>query len=716
MGSSLPPINSSLMNSAPPFNPNTEVCLILHSGQSNSEAVAAQAGTYPSSYPNVRGLSAASNLSVSLSDVTWSNWTNSPVNFSLGRQGYAANLTNILHEFNAQWQTAINGGQSLPDLYCVHIPWSGEGIGAASDAYTTNSIYNGSNQGSATSLWNVLARESSIAGTPLSIYDLAYFQQYIVQMAIRNLIKTTGKSVRFLGYVWVQGEQDSKVLVNAQAYQREFGIILNSINSAAGTKVPFYPVMLRSNDGQANGRFLYPSNINAAFSNLVAWQGNGSSVIDPLNTPGAVPITAAQLIAAGVTNGTQAQAYMIAQGQIHNPIIAADYNVSQSATVGNAPPIGGNAGTTQGNVYIYDGATWGVHYSQAALKYMGGFVFSRVTNGFTGPVIIPNLPSTYNQPNVNLFDPQGIASNAGQASANANAASAAAGAVLSASSIPLLIADLFAAQTVAPSVQLALTNATVTNYGTGTASYLTVIRDSVNQRKYASFITWNASGQFSFMKANNAPTDTLYGGLRIRFKGNPTFAALLRVITNGTPANTFQSTGLNYLAIIIGTNVPTAVSATNDFYYTNGFAAGSQASPSNTTTSSGNASSANSAKVTLLSFDPATTTYYVLDSQNVSAALATAITATTNEVDLYYSFNSPAASGTTYGTITVSYALAGSTTQVPIYTYTIPNSTFIGSSFSSGGTVGVMFGLGNRPTSAINQAIRISQIAFNSLE
>ena len=604
------------------FNKNSEVCLIIEAGQSNAESVA-DIGTALPTMSNVFGLARAANLSTSLTDVTWSTFSNGD-SYSLGRL-YGSGKTSIVTEFARKWQEHITAGNTLdlPDLYVVRVPYSGNSIGEVG--------------GTTESRWNVL---NATTGS-LTVEDLAYFTQYVVEIAVNNLVRS-GKSVRLLGNVWVQGEQDSKNSTDATRYQRECAVLLGMLDQAAGCVIPTTFVKLRSNDDKDVGRFLYAAPINTAFEQLATDRGNGSWVLDPYNFSGAVPAPASNK-------------------------------------------------TTQGTLYQADA----VHYTTAAVSEFGRMLFNRVTSdSYRGPAAVPTLKTAA----MNFFDKQGVAA----IKATSDAAKVTADAAVGTAAIK---ASNFLANSSAAVVLPAITQIDVS---TGTTQVLSAIRDATDKKKYFSLPNWSPNGKFKFLQMNGFKTDTLFGGVVVGFRGNSTFGTLLRVVPNATPANTFQSTGLNYLYVGVATN-------STELHYTNAFTAGSGAGTASAA-ADGTSSLANTPKVFVLAFDSlaATASFRVLTTATINTTthpnFGTA--GASSEMEMRYAL----ANESTNGTIKVEYRAIGAATWVTLFSWAIPASNTLGTELLSGGVCGFAFGVGNRGSTTLHAAIRLSSIAPVVLE
>jgi hypothetical protein len=605
------------------YNKTSEVCLIIEAGQSNAESVADIGAALPA-MNNVKGLSRAANLSATLADVAWSTFAAGDT-FSLGRGSYGTGKTSIVTEFARKWQEHITSGNALglPDLYVIRVPWSGNSIGLNADP--TNAR------------WNVLGANTSA----LTVENLAYFTQYIVQMAVNNLV-VSGKAVRMLGIAWVQGEQDSKNQTDANNYQRECALWLDMIDRAANCVVPTTFVKLRSNDDKDAGRFLYASPINAAFDQLSVIRGNGSWVLDPYSYSGAVPAPTANK-------------------------------------------------TTQGTLYQADG----VHYTTAAVQEFGAKLFSRVTiEKYRGVAANPCITT----PAMNAFDKQATA----LTKATADYAKAAVNAAVSTSTIS---ASNFVSSS---STNVVLPAITQIDAGTTAAQVLTATRDATDKKKYFGFSNWISGGRFKFLQLAAMLSDTQFGGLIIRCKGALAFGALLRMTSNATLSNTFQSTGFNYVYVGIGHN-------STDFAYTTAITAGTGAGTSSAA-ADGTSAAANTPKVVIYAFDSlaAAASYRVLSVSTINTTTHPNFVSAgpASEIEVQYALENIGANGT----IAVKYRAVGTTAWTTLYSYAIPAPNTLGSELANGGPGGLAFGIGTRNTPALMNLVKVSAITPVVLE
>ncbi len=200
-------------------------------GQSNAHAHAThlpEAEIIREPLRNVYGLSRDFNQAYDLSDVTWSGFTTAGMN--LGEtQDDTCCLANL---FAAKWQSAIDSGAALPDLYVIQISIGAQGI-AQFEVHGWN-------------MWCPFREPRLKAGRlgecDISLYPLA---TEILSLATMNLI-LEGKNPRVIGLHWNQWETEadtgSKALNEAKAnYENLFWGFFTALGSdKIGTNIPLY--------------------------------------------------------------------------------------------------------------------------------------------------------------------------------------------------------------------------------------------------------------------------------------------------------------------------------------------------------------------------------------------------------------------------------------------------------------------------------------------
>ncbi|WP_133646899.1 hypothetical protein [Paraburkholderia flava] len=167
--------------------------------------------------------------------VTWVNWSDSTsADMNLGYYGGSGNAANFAAY---AWQSAINAGERLPDLYIIHIGWGSQGVDAADDAFSgcCGWTVHGVN------LWQPMLNASQIP-----TYALAPFARRMMYLGLKQIL-ASGKKPRILGLQWNQWEAEAAPLNssgNAPTIQRapqNYAHLFSSFFAAVGTK---FPVMI----------------------------------------------------------------------------------------------------------------------------------------------------------------------------------------------------------------------------------------------------------------------------------------------------------------------------------------------------------------------------------------------------------------------------------------------------------------------------------------
>ena len=238
-----------------------EVAVLFVMGQSNSAglnglptdltltgASGAGAGTGGMPAPNVWGIrndgwsNIAGNADGSgapftqpisaIDHVSWVNWSDSTSSdMNLGYYGGSGNAANFAAY---AWQSAINAGEPLPDLYIIHIGWGSQGVDVADDAFSgcCGWTVHGVN------LWQPLLDASK---TPT--YALAPFARRMMYLGLKQIL-ATGKKPRILGLEWNQWEAEAAPLNssgNATTIRRapqNYAYLFSSFFAAVGSTFP----------------------------------------------------------------------------------------------------------------------------------------------------------------------------------------------------------------------------------------------------------------------------------------------------------------------------------------------------------------------------------------------------------------------------------------------------------------------------------------------
>jgi hypothetical protein len=164
--------------------------------------------------------------------VSWVNWSDSTSSdMNLGYYGGSGNAANFAAY---AWQSAINAGEPLPDLYIIHIGWGSQGVDVADDAFSgcCGWTVHGVN------LWQPMLDASK---TPT--YALAPFARRMMYLGLKQIL-ATGKKPRILGLEWNQWEAEAAPLNsagNATTIHRapqNYADLFSSFFAAVGSTFP----------------------------------------------------------------------------------------------------------------------------------------------------------------------------------------------------------------------------------------------------------------------------------------------------------------------------------------------------------------------------------------------------------------------------------------------------------------------------------------------
>ena len=199
---------------------NKKVAVLFINGQSNAHAhhqYLAEEERIADPMLNVFSLDRNPNQSFDIEDVTWSGFTTEGKNLGES-QDHTASMAYHLAKL---WQTAIDNGEHLPDLYIVQISIGSQGI------------ING--------MWN-RDKEKVITPGPLKTVDISLFPLalHINRLALDNL-KKAGKTPGVIGWHWIGSEQEA----SNRAYEREdaqerYDYFFDSMMASMGGNVPLY--------------------------------------------------------------------------------------------------------------------------------------------------------------------------------------------------------------------------------------------------------------------------------------------------------------------------------------------------------------------------------------------------------------------------------------------------------------------------------------------
>ncbi len=199
---------------------DTKAAVLFINGQSNATAhqqFLSEEDKVLTPMKNVFGLDRNPNQSFDITDVTWSGWT------SMGKNlGESQDHTASLAYFVAKkWQTAIDSGKDLPDLYIVQISIGSQGI--------INGMWNRDRE---KILKPGMGAEVNISLLPLALH--------INKLVMKNLTDA-GKNPEVIGWHWLGCEQE----VWHEAYLRDdfkerYDYHFDVMRESMGGNVPTY--------------------------------------------------------------------------------------------------------------------------------------------------------------------------------------------------------------------------------------------------------------------------------------------------------------------------------------------------------------------------------------------------------------------------------------------------------------------------------------------
>jgi len=232
-----------------------DVAVVIVGGQSNAVGVM---GTALASASNVHVIGEGERAFIPYT-ATNSNAYQSSNSF--------VNPTTALAEI---WQSRIDGGASLPDLYIVTVASSGQGLSTQVNTVNGNRWNPNSLKTDGASKWNYPV--NGVADSDGSMYETA---RVCVQAGLEDIV-TQGKRPVLLGALWVQGEEDAKNSNSGADYLANFQSVVSMFRSAAANDaIGVYPYKLFS----VPAMFANKTDINTAFD-VVAADDSRVTVVD----------------------------------------------------------------------------------------------------------------------------------------------------------------------------------------------------------------------------------------------------------------------------------------------------------------------------------------------------------------------------------------------------------------------------------------------------
>ncbi len=199
---------------------DTKAAVLFINGQSNAHAhqqLLGENDIIKKPLRNVFSLDRDPNQSFDINDVIWSGFESSGKNLGETQD----NTANLAYFFAKRWQSEIDSGKDLPDLYIVQISIGSQGI------------ING--------MWN-RDKEKIIKPGILGQVDISLlpFALHINRLVIKNL-RNAGKNPEVIGWHWIGSEQE----IWHEAYLREdfskrYDFHFDSMIESMGGEVPLY--------------------------------------------------------------------------------------------------------------------------------------------------------------------------------------------------------------------------------------------------------------------------------------------------------------------------------------------------------------------------------------------------------------------------------------------------------------------------------------------
>ena len=196
----------------------TKAAVLFISGQSNAHAhgqLLREADRITQPLHNVFSLDREPNQSFAISDVVWSGFTTAGKNLGESQDHTAS----FAYFFARLWQSAVDGGARLPDLYIVQMSVGSQGI------------VNG--------MWNPDWERVMIPG-PLGTVNISLFPwaMQVNRLALKNL-QSRGMEPEVIGWHWLGCEQDlwDEVFLRADLRQR-YDAFFDSMLESMGGECP----------------------------------------------------------------------------------------------------------------------------------------------------------------------------------------------------------------------------------------------------------------------------------------------------------------------------------------------------------------------------------------------------------------------------------------------------------------------------------------------
>ena len=196
------------------------VALLFVSGQSNAHAhqqIAKESERIVKPLKNVFALDRNPNQSLDIADVVWSGFTG--VGKNLGEtQDHTCSFAYYVAQ---SWQSAIDSGKDLPDLYIVQISIGSQGI--------VNGMWNSDKE--------PVLISGDLGSVDISLYPLAL---KVNELAMSNL-KKSGKNPIVIGWHWIGSEQDVRPGgYDREDFEKRYDDFFDSMLHSIGEPCPLY--------------------------------------------------------------------------------------------------------------------------------------------------------------------------------------------------------------------------------------------------------------------------------------------------------------------------------------------------------------------------------------------------------------------------------------------------------------------------------------------
>lgn len=210
------PFNSNIVNS---FSEN-DVAMIIVTGQSNAEGYLDGEIIPTETLNNI--------FVIKEGERTWSPYDSSNSNVFRSDR---SNIYNPLNTIAREWQSKIDNGENLPDLYIANISYSGAGF----SSNINRSQFNPLRKTNIGTLYPI--PQVGEIDTEVSIYELV---RQVLQAGVSDIISKELRPV-YIGTIMSQWEADAKDIISVNNYINNIVSFRNMIDNTLGIdNAPFY--------------------------------------------------------------------------------------------------------------------------------------------------------------------------------------------------------------------------------------------------------------------------------------------------------------------------------------------------------------------------------------------------------------------------------------------------------------------------------------------